>query len=1082
MKTKNLLFLSLLLLLGVLKNTVYAQTCFTPAASAPFPAASPPACNNCSTFDDFQPDSTDTFAIIRINWVYTRPSTGPGVFWNCDSLHAAASVYDGTLGLNALIDTLQLPWYPHTPPAAYVPFCRVKFVLNSYKFVTDDALYYGPDMPDNSTVATATTVPPPAYLNSNGAITIIFNVDTNTFIGPNGRVPNGGYGRAGNIPSRYLNMRQHCNIGGCFVSTNVAWSNWWGNTDLMIHELGHCLGLQHTNETPMNPCLDDYFLEGFGTWTGGNNILGYNHNDRQYLSPRQIDVVHNLLVNQYNDILVNNGYFTVDHNYDINITSNTTWSYERHIKGNVTVKAGNILTINCKVSMLQDAKIIVEKGAKLLIDGGEVTNVMGRVWRGIEVEGTPTAAHLVSNVTGLCTTQGVVELKNGAVISHAWFGVFTGRTNDITMAGIPNSNGGVVIANNSSFVNNVFDVFFYQHTNSTNKSKLNNCSFITDNYVGKDKNGTTMLGPLEHVKLYKYYGVNILGCAFKYTAGSMYAAGSRGDGIYSTDANFTVNHICNNATNPCTSFTRSSFTDLTNGIRVDNFNASYVAWIENSDFYTQTGWSMIAENANNMVFMNNYVSSTQGMYINKCKYYNVRKNTFEGIGHAGNGILVNASFAGAHEIYANKIYNWGRAVNVQNDNGNTTSGLRINCNDFSYQNNMYNQYDVSLTTAAFSTIAPTVFTQQSSANVPVTATGLVRNIYGAPYMNSTIKNRWWIHSLNTQTIFHKCNSSPASTNPSPQTSPQLAVSVQPGMPLNYANDCPANPSSTGGGGNRTQRLANMNDYLISLNATNVGNKNLFQIQATVSAKLNIYFTDTMPGDIDSAIAILERNDGRMADADIMTVFAYMQKGDYTMAFDRANTLAADRADWKALLLKSITLEQADNGMYSLLGSAADAAFIENYAATENMDGQASAQAIRKLVFNQDHELPVYNPEGTGAMLVASEENDPSRKESETMGDAAQQAPGAKGGIITNEQISVYPNPVQSGITIQVAETGESILNVEIKDLLGKSVYTGTIKDGSSRYIPSGTWLNGLYIITVSTADSKVLYQNKLIKQ
>ena len=1064
---KNTFFLLLLLSLGV-RNTNYAQACLGMNNSSQGQGASA-NCTNCNAFNhymDYLSDSTDTVVIVKINWVYTRPSTGPGVYKYCDTPDASASIYSSGPGLNDMFDQLLQPVYTTNPPAPFVKYPRIKFVLNSYKFVTDDALYYGPNMPDNATSAQPFCVPPPSYLNSDDGITIILNVDTNTYVNNGVRVPNGGYGVAGGIGAKYLNMRLYTDTPSCLVNPNHQHSYWWANTDIILHELGHCFGLVHSNSY-MN-CVDDYFLEGSGTWGGGNNVMGYHYTQRHYLSPEQLAKCHYELVNLLYGQLVNNQYFTVNHNHDVNITSNTTWAYERHMKGNVIVKAGNTLTVQCRVSMLQDAKFIVEKGAKLIVDGGEITNVMGRLWRGIEIVGTPGAAHLISNQTGYCSTQGIVEIKNNAIISNAWFGVYTGRTNDATMALTPNTGGGIVMAENSSFINNVFDVFLYDHPAGVNRSKLTRCSFLTTSALNKDKDASTIPTPHEHVKLYKYTGMQVLGCKFIYSAGSAYTSTNRGAGIYSTDAPLTVDHVCSNTSNPCTSYIRNEFRDLHVGVWVDNFNPSYVVSVYNSDFYTQTGWSAIAHNSYYLNFMKNYITGAKGLYLNRSKYYKVRLNNFDGISHGGTGIAVNESQTGFHEIYANNIFDWGYGINVQHNNGNSSNGLKMNCNDFTAD---YNQYDIVMTTSN-SNNPPTVFAQQSPANVTPQPGNLVRNLYGAPYINSSFLNKWWVHSSNQQIILHACNSSPASTNPTPQASSQVWVLPQSNMPLNYQNDCTPNPSSTGGTWtSREDRLGNLNSYLSDMKADNQEGQNHFEIGATVSTKLGIYLSDTVPGDIDSAIAILARNEGEMDDADIMLIFAYMKKGDYTMAEDKISSLSSNRADWQDFLQFAVDIEQRDNGMYSLLDDADEAETMEDYANTDGGDGQAAAQAIMKLVFGVDHSLQLNYPDEDGVPPPPGGGEDDKDKTS-----------GLNCCADAYDGISIFPNPTSSGFTLKTIDQDRSALSVEISDYQGRIVYSGDLNGKESHFISMEGWNNGIYFISVLKKDLGIVYRHSIIKQ
>ncbi|MCB9019884.1 MAG: hypothetical protein H6546_06105 [Chitinophagales bacterium] len=66
---------------------------------------------------------------------------------------------------------------------------------------------------------------------------------------------------------------------------------------------------------------------------------------------------------------------------------NIIWENKRLMKGNVVIKTGTTLTVKCILGMPDDAKMIVERGARLVIDGGFLTSNCGELWQGIEVYG-----------------------------------------------------------------------------------------------------------------------------------------------------------------------------------------------------------------------------------------------------------------------------------------------------------------------------------------------------------------------------------------------------------------------------------------------------------------------------------------------------------------------------------------------------------------------------------------------------------------------------------------------------------------------------------------------------------------------
>lgn len=152
------------------------------------------------------------------------------------------------------------------------------------------------------------------------------------------------------------------------------------------------------------------------------------------------------------------------------ISFGTTWSSSKTLRGSVRVKAGNTLTISgssTRIYVPRNARILVEPGAKLVVDGATLTNECGFLWQGIEVMGN---IYQPSNDTW----QGTLELKNGAVIEHAING-FRNFANDNGMQG-----GGIIRAKNATFKNckravELVNAPNYTYWNST--ANASNCSF-----------------------------------------------------------------------------------------------------------------------------------------------------------------------------------------------------------------------------------------------------------------------------------------------------------------------------------------------------------------------------------------------------------------------------------------------------------------------------------------------------------------------------------------------------------------------------------------------------------------------------
>lgn len=95
---------------------------------------------------------------------------------------------------------------------------------------------------------------------------------------------------------------------------------------------------------------------------------------------------------------------------DLIVDQNEIWSNNLRILGNVIVKNGYTLTVTCEVHMSPGGRIIVERGGRLVVDGGLLTGDCQQYWKGIVVEG---------DAPGHQTHSGIVELKNSAIIQHA---------------------------------------------------------------------------------------------------------------------------------------------------------------------------------------------------------------------------------------------------------------------------------------------------------------------------------------------------------------------------------------------------------------------------------------------------------------------------------------------------------------------------------------------------------------------------------------------------------------------------------------------------------------------------------------
>ncbi len=150
-----------------------------------------------------------------------------------------------------------------------------------------------------------------------------------------------------------------------------------------------------------------------------NNLMG-NNTDHRFVSPYQMGRMHRTLMTTSTS-----QYATGYENVDLEITQSETWDWRMKVYSNIVIKLGATLTINCELHMVPDAKIIVEPGARLIIDGGWITSPRHetRRWAGIQVQGLDGVGQESTQGTPYLEQQGLVILQNGGVIENADLGI-----------------------------------------------------------------------------------------------------------------------------------------------------------------------------------------------------------------------------------------------------------------------------------------------------------------------------------------------------------------------------------------------------------------------------------------------------------------------------------------------------------------------------------------------------------------------------------------------------------------------------------------------------------------------------------
>lgn len=377
------------------------------------------------------------------------------------------------------------------------------------------------------------------------------------------------------------------------------------------------------------------------------------------------------------------------------VASNTNISGNFNLNSDMLIKAGNTLTLTGEMRVSREKKIMVEQGAKLIIDGGTITNYC-HLWEGIEVWGDKTKNQFGAG------NQGIVELKNGASIENARLGIRTWKT-DANGNVLWNTTGGIVKADNATFRNCKHGVSIFPYHNTlpngnpaNNLSRFTNCTFITDDVL---KIPNTYPGQM--LTLYDVEGIFIKGCTFENAVPNLYPEGGRGKGIVSADASYRVIPFCNSMSFPCpqNALVPNTFKNLYKGIEASAIAGVAKIQVDKNEFTNNivgiriagAGYADITNNTFEIPLSPNYIQfggNTFGIYTEASYGHLIENNNFTSTGpeianHTNYAIVSENTMFGGADIYRNTFTNTVVGVMAQQDN----TKLTIDCNTHQTGNN-----------------------------------------------------------------------------------------------------------------------------------------------------------------------------------------------------------------------------------------------------------------------------------------------------------------------------------------------------------------------------------------------------------
>ncbi|PWH84954.1 zinc-dependent metalloprotease [Brumimicrobium oceani] len=487
----------------------------------------------------------------------------------------------------------------------------------------------------------------------------------------------------------------------------------------LAHEIGHNLDLYHTYTNNFNACDEndpDYLDDVFGlgnnkicphdagwscdeyssTNSCTNNILGGN-NGAKYFSPKQVQRMHRAisLGSIRNYVKVHD----FDDSKEILVSQDETWDFSIKLYNNLRINSGTTLTVRCEIQFVPEAKLIIEKGAKLIIDGGTITNekYLNTYWQGVQVYGTSNQHQFPINNP---THQGMLELINGGTIENA----HKAATN--WNEGSWSEIGGVIKSTNGVFRNNRRGVEFMEYQNFTPNypgSYRDNTSSFTDTEFLTDDNFIEGYPQQPYVTLWKVHGIIFENCHFANNVTTNKSlSSSPNEGISTLDASFKVVPRCDSPPlpygTPCPTglLMKSSFEGLEYAIQVAGAGVSEAVTISQTDF-TNNIWGVRVKefdnvniNRNDFVIGNGgYSNSTysgNGIFLDNSVEYIVEENSVLNTLSSGktSGIVVDYGGPLDNKVYKNTLSNLfeGTKSNRVNRSVDLKYGLQFLCNDY----------------------------------------------------------------------------------------------------------------------------------------------------------------------------------------------------------------------------------------------------------------------------------------------------------------------------------------------------------------------------------------------------------------
>ncbi len=395
------------------------------------------------------------------------------------------------------------------------------------------------------------------------------------------------------IPNLYLKywwFKNRPDVVGVPFTVSRTWLVNEGRS--LGHEFGHSCSLLHN-------------------FNCSNNLMTQSGGTRNTLTLTQVGAMHRHLsisnLRQFIDCTER--YDTPNYSATRAVTApDEVWDLNVRLYSSVVVKTGARLTLTCNLLLPYDGKITVERGAKLIVDGGTVTRANtcdpSQHWRGIYVQGNSSQPQASPFSFPAATSSGIVVFQNNALIEGAVVGAATAKSETELSNGA--YWGGVIYSDGATFRDCRKGAEFMQY-HFPNLGDFKNTTFE------RTGSGSSYAG----VTIWDTDGIDFETCTFD---------GMTQNGIRAGDAVFNVTKGCQFSGSDMAILTGAA-SPLSNDIRIGEMGSTVA---NRNKFFNNTIGIRAMANTRLLVYSNDFEDYDFDVAIVGASNNELRENHFTG--------------------------------------------------------------------------------------------------------------------------------------------------------------------------------------------------------------------------------------------------------------------------------------------------------------------------------------------------------------------------------------------------------------------------------------------------------------------